>query len=111
MHTDPANPALSRIFRGYSARCSVRSEGNEGTGNLAAGVAFPMVADFVAFYEFRRNGGDHQVSTVRTARRRGEGTDSGEPRPTFMKLHVHDFPFLPFRGGQVAVHRGKEATL
>jgi hypothetical protein len=28
-----------------------------------------------------------------------------------MKLHVHDFPFLPFRGGQVAVHRGKEATL
>ena len=111
MHTDPANPALSRIFRGYSARRSVMSEGNEGTRNLATGVAFPMVTDFAAFYEFRRNGGDHQVATVWTARRRGERTDSGEPRPTFMKLHVTTSLYLPFRGDQVAVHRGKEATL
>jgi hypothetical protein len=70
-----------------------------------------MVTDFAAFYEFRRNGGDHQVATVWTARRRGERTDSGEPRPTFMKLHVTTSLYLPFRGDQVAVHRGKEATL
>jgi hypothetical protein len=54
-----------------------------------------MMADFTTFDEFGRNRSHHDVAAVRAAHRRSKGTDSGELRPIFMKLHVTASYFSP----------------
>jgi len=62
-------------------------ERDGGGGAFPAAVAFPVVADFAAFHEFRHIGGDHRVAAVRAAHRRGEGAHTGELWPVAMELH------------------------
>ena len=66
----------------------MRCERNGRARRLATRVALPMVADFTALDEFGRDRRDHNVTAVRAAHGCGKGTDSGELRPIFMKLHV-----------------------
>ena len=43
-------------------------EWDRGARQLAADFAFPVMANFAAFDEFRMNGRDHPVATLRAAR-------------------------------------------
>ena len=47
-----------------------------------------MMADFTTLDEFGRDRCNHDITAVRAAHGCGKGTDSGELRPIFMKLHV-----------------------
>src|SRR5262245_48167234 len=75
--------------RNYSGtKSSMRREGNRGAGELAAGLAFPVVANLAALDKFRRDRRDHHVPTLWALRGSRETADSGELRPKFMKLHI-----------------------
>src|SRR5262245_15819843 len=93
-------PHSTTYSSGIGVFRSMGCQRNTRTGELAANVAFPMVADFATLYEFGGNRSDHQVATVRTTRRRGESTNGRELRPIFMKLHVTaSLSSRPQRGG------------
>ena len=62
-------------------------ERDRGGGGLAAGVAFPMVADFAAFDEFRHQRSHHPIAAMRAARRRGKGAQLSESGRIGMELH------------------------
>jgi len=47
-----ANTALYRLFRMHRRTALVEGPGNRRAGEFAAGIAFPVVADFTALDEF-----------------------------------------------------------
>lgn len=77
-------------------------------GELAAGIALPMMADFTTLDKFRRDRRHHQVVAVRTARGGGKGAE--EFRPAVMKIHV-TASFFSLSVPVVAAHRGNGETV
>jgi hypothetical protein len=85
---------------------------NRCAGELAAGVAFPVVTDFATFNEFGGDGSDHQVAAVWTTRGRGESAGGRELRPTFMKLHITaSLSSRPRRCGTGASWQGRDGLM
>ena len=96
----------------YSGRALMRAEGDRRAGQLAAGIAFPMVPDFATLDEFRRHGCHHNVSAAWALRGSSKAADGGEFCPIAVNLHDSASCFfsptdVPF----VSMYLGKGETL
>src|SRR5690348_1468083 len=68
-----------RELGGYSsAKRALKVERDQGRGCLPTPIAFPMVANFAAFDEFRHEGCHHAIAAVGATRGRGKGADTGQ---------------------------------
>lgn len=90
----------------------MRRERNRRAGELATGVALPMMPNLAALDEFRGERRDHRVTALRATNRGPKGADGGELRPVFMKLHVTASLLSPHSMNPwVAAYRGKYETV